>query len=122
MSKKQTRLTGEIFDALPEAEKRRIRRELEQMTPEQIKAEFRPLAAKEKRELYQPPRKAGRPKLGKGTEIISVTVEKSLLKQANAYAKANGMKRSELVTIGIKAVLEHQLKTGAQAGEIAKAG
>jgi len=37
------------------------------------------------------------PKLGKhGTRIVSVTVEKSLLKRADAYAKANGIKRSEL--------------------------
>ena len=31
-----------------------------------------------------------------------MTVEKSLLKQANAYTKATGMNRSELVTLGLK--------------------
>ena len=102
MRKSKKPLTGEAFDKLPNAEKERIFRELDNLTPAQV-ARFRPLTAKEKREHFQPPRKVGRPKFGNaGTEIISVTVEKSLLKQANAYAKANGMKRSELVTLGLK--------------------
>ena len=49
----------------------------------------------------------GRPKHGKyGTQIISVTVEKELLKQANAYAKAKGLKRSELVTQGLRLAMQ----------------
>jgi metal-responsive CopG/Arc/MetJ family transcriptional regulator len=44
----------------------------------------------------------GRPKLGKhGARAVTVTVEKSLLKQADAYAKANGMKRSELFATSV---------------------
>lgn len=95
-------MTGRDFEALPDVEKERIFRELDNLTAEKVKA-ARPLTAAEKRRHFQTPRKVGRPKLGRsGTEIISVTVEKSLLKQANAYAKANGMKRSELVTLGLK--------------------
>lgn len=103
---KSSKLTGEAFDKLSDADKERIDRELDNLTPAQIKASFRPLTAREKQEHFRP-RKPGRPKLGKsGTEVISVTVEKSLLKQANAYAKANGMKRSELVTVGLKLAME----------------
>lgn len=105
MSKSKKPLTGESFDKLTDAEKERIFRQLDSLTSEQVKSRFRPLTAKEKREHFK--RKSGRPQLGKaGTEIISVTVEKSLLEQANAYAKANGMKRSELVTLGLRLAMQ----------------
>jgi len=105
MSKKKE-MTGRDFDALPNAEKDRIFRELDNLTPAQLKA-YRPLTAKEKRAHFQPPRnKSGRPKLGKaGTEIISISVEKSLLREVNAYAKTKGIKRSELFVNGVRSLI-----------------
>lgn len=95
-------MTGRDFEALPNSEKERIFRQLDHLTPEKVKAAC-PLTAAQKRRHFQPPRKPGRPKFGKsGTEIISVTVEKSLLKQSDAYVKANGMKRSALVSAGLR--------------------
>lgn len=106
MAKRIHKLTGELFDKLPDSEKERIFRQLDNLTPEQADKEFRPMTAAQKREHYKP-RKIGRPKLGRsGTEIISVTVEKALLKRANAYAKSKGMKRSELVSMGLKMAIE----------------
>jgi hypothetical protein len=106
-------MSGRDFEALPDAEKERMFRELDNLTAEQVKA-ARPLTEAQRRQHFQPPRKAGRPKFGtSGTEIISVTVEKSLLKQANAYAKANGMKRSELVTAGLRMAMRTQVKAEA---------
>ena len=53
----------------------------------------------------------GRAKLGKnGTKIVSVTVECDLLKQADAYAKARRMKRSELVSVGLKLAMGGRVK------------
>jgi hypothetical protein len=98
-------ITGRAFEALPDTEKERIFRELDNLTPAQLK-EYRPLTAKEKREHFHPKNKGGRPKLGKaGTEIISISVEKSLLREVNAYAKTKGIKRSELVTAGLRLVM-----------------
>jgi len=48
------------------------------------------------------PVKPGRPKVGKGVKVISLSVEKDLLKQADVYAKRHGMKRTELVAVGLK--------------------
>ena len=42
----------------------------------------------------------GRPKLGKGTRVVSVTVEIDLLRRADAYARKAGLKRAELFTQG----------------------
>jgi hypothetical protein len=106
-------LTGEIFDALPAARKREIRHKLEQPKSRQIKSQFRPLTAVEKREHFHPLSKAGRPRLGtNGAEIISLTVEKELLRQANAFAKAQGMKRSELFSRSVRQAMRDGLKAG----------
>ena len=72
--------------------------EIDRMTPEEMDAKSRPLNAKE-RELWRRfKRKVGRPKIGKGVKVISVGVEKQLLKQADALAKKRGLNRSALVS------------------------
>lgn len=95
------KLTGESFDSLSPAEKERIYQEFEHLTPERIDREFRPLGAKE-RAGHMRPRKPGRPKVGKGVKVISLSVERGLLKQADVYAKRNGLKRTELFSIGLR--------------------
>jgi hypothetical protein len=105
---KERRLTASAFEALPDAEKERIYQELDNETPEQRLARSKPLT-REQRKRWNRIKKnlGGRPKHGKyGTQIISVTVEKELLAQANAYARAKGMKRSELVTQGLKLAMQ----------------
>jgi hypothetical protein len=47
----------------------------------------------------------GRPRLGKGTRTVSITVEIGLLNRADAYARTAGLKRSELFREGLKRVL-----------------
>jgi len=41
-----------------------------------------------------------------GTKIVSVTVEKSLLRRADAFAKANGLNRSKLFAISDEAFVK----------------
>lgn len=104
-------MTGRDFDALPAAEKERIFRELDSLTPAQARRMFRPMTPQEKRDYVRrtsaPSRsKGGRPKFGKaGTAVISVSVEKSLLKAVDAHAKARGIKRSELVSAALRSVI-----------------
>jgi hypothetical protein len=78
--------------------------ELEAETPEKREARSKPLKAEERAwwKRVQKKLKAARPKFGKnGTRIVSVTVEKGLLKQAGTYAKAKAMKRSELFAVSL---------------------
>jgi hypothetical protein len=47
----------------------------------------------------------GRPKVGKGAEVVAVSIEKGLLEQADAYAREHRLGRSEVFVLGIKAVV-----------------
>ena len=49
--------------------------------------------------------KVGRPKVGQGAKIVPVTIERGLLKEADAYAKRHGLKRSQMVAEGLKLIL-----------------
>lgn len=47
----------------------------------------------------------GRPKLGRGSKAIAVTVEKGLLERADAYAQREGLTRAQLIARGLEAVI-----------------
>src|SRR5688572_504061 len=93
------------FLALPDSEKERIFQELEAEAPDQLLARSRPLKAKERKQWRRFKSKMGRPKIGKGSKTISLTVEKELLKQADEYAKQHGISRAKLVARGLRAIL-----------------
>jgi hypothetical protein len=65
----------------------------------------RPLAAVDRRALAGAARRGGRPAIGAGAKRINVTVEQTLLKHADAYARENGMTRAAVVAEGLKRVL-----------------
>src|SRR5579863_8337245 len=95
----------EQFESLPDDEKERIWRELDRMSPEEIEAKSRPLNSGERKLWRRFKRKVGRPKIGKGVKVISVGVEKQLLKQTDQLAKKRGLNRSALVSEALKAML-----------------
>jgi hypothetical protein len=108
MSKKLARTrpsTINKFIALPDSEKERIVREIEAETPRQRLARSRPLNAREHRQWRRFKAKMGRPKVGKGAKTISLTVERELLAQADAYAKQHGISRAKLVAQGLQVLL-----------------
>ena len=93
------------FIALPDSEKEKIFKELDVETPEERFRRSRPLNARERQQWRRFKAKMGRPKVGKGAKTISLTVEKELLKQADAYAKLHGISRAKLVAQGLQALL-----------------
>jgi hypothetical protein len=105
MSKKKVKMTGRDFDALTPAEKQKIVDKLDAETPEQRRARSKPLGAADRAVMQRIAARMGRPKLGKGTKIVSVSVEIDLLKRADAYAREAGLKRAELFTLGLKSVV-----------------
>lgn len=104
-SKKKTRRSGRRFDALPDAKKERIFRELEAKSTEELLAESRPLDKRERAEWRTIKRKMGRPRIGRGTTNVSVSLEKKLLQRADRFARAHGMSRSELIARGVESFL-----------------
>ena len=67
---------------------------------------FRPMTAAERVRWQRIKRKPGRPRNGRGVKIISVSVEKDLLKQSDALAKRLGISRAQLISQGLKLRLE----------------
>lgn len=64
------------------------------------------------RKQHEIARKRGRPPVGLGAEKIRITIERGLLKEADACAKASGISRSELIAQGLRTVLAKKKKTG----------
>ena len=107
MKTTQKQLTGRDIDAMTPTQKKALVEKYERTTPAERRAAARPPTAEEVaegRELARRIRR-GRPKLGKGTRVVSVTVEIDLLRRADAYARKVGLKRAELFTQGLKSVV-----------------
>jgi len=87
--------------ALPEEEKQRQLAEFDK--------EFVPTRAptpEERRRMAKAKaRGRGRPKVGEGAEKISLSVERGLLKRADALAKQRKISRAELVSAALQAEL-----------------
>jgi hypothetical protein len=48
----------------------------------------------------------GRPMVGKGAKIVPVSIERGLLKLADAFARQHGLKRSQMVAQGLRLVMQ----------------
>jgi hypothetical protein len=57
------------------------------------------------RELHERARRRGRPRIGLGAAKIRISVERSLLRDADALARASGVSRSELIARGLRSLL-----------------
>ena len=95
----------EWFISLPDSQKERIFQEIEAESAEDRLARSRPLNARERKQWRRFQAKAGRPRVGKGAKTISLTVERTLLKQADAFAKKHGITRARLIAQCLKAVI-----------------
>ncbi len=49
--------------------------------------------------------KTGRPPVGQGATAVLVSIERGLLKEADRTAKARKMSRSQLIALGLRAVI-----------------
>ena len=67
---------------------------------------FKPLSPKQRRLWNNVKRGRGRPKVGKGVKVISVSIEKSLLAEFDRLAKKANLSRARLISHGMHAVLE----------------
>ncbi|HEY7120467.1 MAG TPA: hypothetical protein VH475_28040 [Tepidisphaeraceae bacterium] len=65
----------------------------------------RPLSPKMKA-IHDRVTKRGRPVVGRGAQRIAVTVERDLLKQADAFARRRDISRSQLIAIGLRLAIK----------------
>jgi hypothetical protein len=53
----------------------------------------------------------GRPVIGKGSQRVTITVERALLTAANKFARARKMSRSELIALGLKLAMKNEKRS-----------
>src|SRR5690348_15829700 len=82
-----------------------LRRATARFDREMVVDEFEPPTKREQERLERARRKPGRPRRGRGVQVISVSVEKSLLAVSDALARSLGISRAGLIERGLKAVL-----------------
>lgn len=99
---KHKKKTRPAFDDLSAEDKERIYREIEEAPPGKLWSESKPLTAADRRRFERVKKKLGRPKVGKGARVVSVSVEKELLDSADAFAKREGIGRTELFVRGLR--------------------
>ena len=73
-----------------------------------VPAGFKPLDAAGRALWESVKRKRGRPVIGKGVQVISVSLEKQLLAKANRLAKRLKISRARLIARGLESVLAEE--------------
>jgi hypothetical protein len=57
-------------------------------------------------------RKRGRPRIGNGAQRVLITIESSLLRRSDDYAKKHGLTRSALIGRGLQVLLRENTDAG----------
>ena len=91
----------EAFVALPDAEKERQWKALDK----EFVADSFKTPSRGNRARWQRARKRGRPRIGKGAKVISLSMEQGLLNKADARARKEGISRAELIARALKNAL-----------------
>ena len=68
-----------------------------------------PLTKQQRAKWSKAKRKRGRPKIGQGVRVISVSIEKRLLDKTDRLAKRLKVKRAKLISRGLKAILDEEI-------------
>lgn len=108
MTKKRTR-KQEVrdpvaeFEALPDAEKERIWESFNREIP---RSELLPLTPAQRKQWERVKRKMGRPKIGEGAQVISLSVERGLLRAVDELARKRGTSRAAVFAKGARALLQ----------------
>ena len=69
----------------------------------------RELTPEEREQWRRAKRKPGRPKQGQGVQIISVSIEKGLLKKTDLLARKLHTQRTKLISRGLEAILNEEV-------------
>jgi hypothetical protein len=72
------------------------------------KVKTRPLTPAERKQWNRIRRGLGRPKIGKGAVVVPISLERGFLKEVDAFAKANHLKRSQMVAEGLRIVMRRK--------------
>jgi hypothetical protein len=102
---KKARSAYEEFMAMTPAERDKAVAEFDR---EFIMDTFKPLTPKMQARWERAKRKRGRPRVGRGARVISVSVERDLLARSDALARKLKVRRAALIARGLRAVLAEE--------------
>lgn len=86
---------------------RELAKATRQFDEEMVIDRSRELTPAEQSRWQRARRKPGRPKVGKGARVISVSLEKGLLGRADRLARKLQVPRTRLIALGLEALLEN---------------
>ena len=115
MIRSKKRLTSDRIIAMTDAQRSKLIADIEAESPEDRLARSKPLNARQRETWRRIKKKMGRPKIGKGCKPIAVSLEIGLLKRADAYAKRHGLKRAQLISQGLRAIMGESTSIRAEA-------
>ena len=114
LSQEPTMSTRPLHPKLPGRYGRMTERELEAVVAELERpislSETRPMTAAERRQWQRAKRRPGRPRRGKGVRVISLSVEQSLLEEADLRAQRAGITRATLFEMALRSILRQTRK------------
>lgn len=103
MKKRKSLSPIERFIALPDAQKDAEVAAFEKgIDPK----DWHPLTPAQRRQWSRMKSKGGRPKVGKGAQIVPVSIERGLLKRVDSFARRHKLKRSQMVAEGLRLVMK----------------
>ena len=97
----KNRLNKHSFDRLTDAEKEAIYEECEHVGPE----DGLPLTADDIRKHRKAGLRPGRPRVGLGAARINISIERGLLRKADAFARRHKLSRAAVVAKSLDALL-----------------
>ena len=71
---------------------------------------WRPLTPAQRARWEKAKRRPGRPRIGKGAQVVSVSIERSLLEQADRLARKRKITRARLIAEGLESLLARSRK------------
>lgn len=89
------------FDQLSDSEKEVIFARMERIGP----GNSRPLTPTDKRRHQKAGLRVGRPRIGEGSERINISMERGLLRTADAFARKKQITRARLIAESVRAYL-----------------
>src|SRR5579884_1040214 len=93
----QPELALEEFEAMTPDEKEEVYREVNREIPA---SELRPLNAAERKRWNSFKKRLGRPKVGKGARLVTVSMERGRAEQIDEFLRRHGLGRSALFARG----------------------
>lgn len=101
-AKKRGVTTAKDFMAM---DAKQLARATAEFNQELVVDKSRPLTNEEEQQWGKAKRKRGRPTIGNGVKVISVSLEKDLLERATRLARKLGISRAQLISRGLQGLL-----------------